>query len=95
MINRTLSIGRIVIPWAAFFAGLALLVWLHTFEDQLAHRAIGPLLLLLWTFLLAFAWDGCKVITSRSRYLLFAVQAAASLLVCVWFVSYLISQSIS
>ena len=87
------GIGRLVAAWAGFLIGLASLLWLHTFRDNIAHQAIGPLFLLLWVFLLAFVWDGCKAFMPRLRHILFALQVGASLWVCLLFFQHLISQS--
>jgi len=92
-LNRR-SMGRLVAAWAGFLIGLLLLRWLHTFRDNIAHQAISPLFLVLWVLLLAFAWDGCKAITSRLRHFLFAIQVAASLGVGLLFFQHLISRSI-
>ena len=88
------GIGRMVAAWAGFLIGLALLLWLHTFRDNIVHQAIGPLFLLLWVLLLAYVWEGCKAATPRLRHVLFATQVAASVVVCVLFFRHLISQSL-
>ena len=86
--------GRILAGWAVFLIGLVLLQWLHTFRDNVAHQAIGPLFLLLWVLLLLCVWGGCKTVALRLRYALFTIQVAASVVVCMLFFQHLISQSI-
>ena len=88
------GIRRIALGWMIFLMGLAPLLWLHTFTDVAAHRAIGPLLLVLWIALLLCVWDGCKVFSLRLCLLLFLVQLAASVGACMLFILHLISQSV-
>ena len=88
------GIRRIALGWMIYLIGLAPLLWLHTFIDRAAHRAIAPLLLLLWIALLLCVWDGCKVFSLRLRLLLFSVQLAASVVACMLFILHLISQSV-
>ena len=88
------GIRRIALGWVIYLTGLAPLLWLHTFVDRMAHRAIGPLLLLLWIALLLCVWDGCKVFGFRLRLFLFVVQLAASVVACMLFVLHLINQSV-
>jgi hypothetical protein len=88
------GIQRLLLGWAIFLGGLLPLLWLHTFTDRAAHRAIGPLLLLLWIALLVCVWDGCKMFTPGLRLIFVVVQVAASVAVCMLFVLHLINQSV-
>ena len=53
------GIQRLLLGWVIFLSGLLPVQWLHTFTDRTAHRAIGPMFLLLWIALLVCVWDGC------------------------------------
>lgn len=86
-----LGIQRLLLGWVIFLGGLIPLLWLHTFSDRAAHRAIGPLFLLLWIALLVCVWDGCKLFTPRLRFIFFLVQVTASVVVCMLFFLHLIS----
>ena len=88
------GIQRLLLGWVIFLSGLLPLLWLHTFTDRAAHRAIGPLLLLLWIALLVCVWDGCKMFSPRLRLIFVLVQVAASVAVCMLFVLHLINQSL-
>jgi len=88
------GIQRLLLGWVIFLGGLLPLQWLHTFTDRTAHRAIGPMFLLLWIALWVCVWDGCKMFTPRLRIIFVLVQVAASVAVCMLFVLHLINQSV-
>jgi hypothetical protein len=88
------GIRRMALGWMIYLIGMAPLLWLHTFINRAVHRAIPPLLLLLWIVLLLCVWDGCKVFSLRLRVFLFSVQLAASVVACMLFVLHLIRQSL-
>jgi len=88
------GIQRLLLGWVIFLGGLLPLQWLHTFTDRAAHRAIGPMFLLLWIALLVCVRDGCKMFTPRLRIIFVLVQVAASVAVCMLFVLHLINQPV-
>jgi len=91
---KNFGVQRLLLGWGIFFLGLMLLAWLHTFRDRAPHRAIGPLLLLLWISLVVCLWDGCKMFSPRLRFVFLAVQIAAAVVASMLFVLHLIGQSV-
>jgi hypothetical protein len=81
---------RFAIPWMLLCSGLALLEWLHTFRDQLAHNIILPLLLALWSIALLLLWDGCTMVRQALRLAIFVLQAVGSMFLVFGFLSHLI-----
>lgn len=79
------GLRRLVAGWAIFTGGLAVLLWLHTFRDRLAHSALLPGFLLLWLILAVSVWDGRQAVSPRFRWMALLLQALAALLESAFF----------
>ena len=87
------GLRRLVAGWAIFTGGLAVLLWLHTFRDQLAHSALLPSFLLLWLILGVCVWDGRQAVSPRFRWMAFLLQAIGALLESAFFFQQLLRGS--
>jgi len=87
------ALQRLLLGWALFFTGWLLILWLHTFNDRVPHRMIGPLLLLLWTTLTVCLWDGCRIFPIRLRVFLFVLQVASGVAVSTLIVLHILNHT--
>jgi hypothetical protein len=89
--NMRFALQRLFLGWALFFTGWLLILWLHTFNDRVPHRMIGPLL--LWITLTVCLWDGCRIFAIPLRAFLFVLQVATGVAVSTVIVLHILNHA--
>lgn len=86
---------KTVAGWGVFATGICLLLWMHTFRDQIAHAVILPTFLAIWVALVLAVWRGRRAVTGgRCKMILaFALQMILAVCISLWFFQRIINAS--